>query len=217
MLVALIALMLSATSAATADRPNIILCMADDQGWGDTAYNGHPYLKTPNLDAMSAEGITFTRFYSAAAMCSPTRGSCYTGRNPYRFGVTFAMKGMLEPKEVPITTVLKQHGYTTGHFGKWHLGTLSRKQGDQKRWGPLAKILNGITVRPGKGTWMFRSLPSRRCPLGIRLSTLVPSRRRTPKRHRRRVSPMGTIISQAKARLSPRTPAVTTHASLWTA
>ncbi len=123
-------------SAADAPpRPNIILCMTDDQGWGDTGYNGHRHLKTPNLDAMSAEGITFTRWYSAAAMCSPTRGSCYTGRNPYRFGVTFAMKGMLEPTEIPITTVLKKHGYTTGHFGKWHLGTLSRKKGDQKRWG----------------------------------------------------------------------------------
>lgn len=121
-------------------RPNIILCMTDDQGWGDTGYNGHPHLKTPNLDQMSEEGITFTRFYSAAAMCSPTRGSCYTGRNPYRFGVTFAMKGMLEPTEIPITTILKKHGYMTGHFGKWHLGTLSRKMGDQKRWGTFAKL-----------------------------------------------------------------------------
>jgi len=120
------------------DRPNIILCMTDDQGWGDVAYNGHPHLKTPHLDQMAADGVTFTRFYSAAAMCSPTRGSCYTGRNPYRFGVTFAMKGMLEPTEIPITTVLKKHGYTTGHFGKWHLGTLSKKQGDQKRWGAFA-------------------------------------------------------------------------------
>ena len=101
-------------SAADAPpRPNIILCMTDDQGWGDTGYNGHRHLKTPNLDAMSAEGITFTRWYSAAAMCSPTRGSCYTGRNPYRFGVTFAMKGMLEPTEIPITTVLKKHGYAS--------------------------------------------------------------------------------------------------------
>jgi len=120
-------------------RPNVILCMSDDQGWGDTGYNGHPYLKTPNLDAMSREGITFKRFYSAAAMCSPTRGSCYTGRNPYRFGVTFAMKGMLEPGEIPITTVLKKQGYTTGHFGKWHLGTLSKNKGDQKRWGAFGK------------------------------------------------------------------------------
>lgn len=72
--------------AGFAEKPNIVLCMTDDQGWGDTAYNGHPYLKTPNLDAMSREGVTFTRFYSAAAMCSPTRGSCYTGRNPSRAG-----------------------------------------------------------------------------------------------------------------------------------
>ena len=122
-------------SAAT----NIILCMTDDQGWGDTGYNGHPILKTPHLDQMAAEGVTFTRFYSAAAMCSPTRGSCYTGRNPYRYGITFAMKGMLEPGERPINTVLKETGYTTGHFGKWHLGTLSKEQGDQKRWGAYAK------------------------------------------------------------------------------
>lgn len=130
---------LFAQVAQANDRPNIILCMSDDQGWGDVGYNGHPHLKTPNLDQMAAEGITFTRFYSAAAMCSPTRASCYTGRHPYRFGVTFAMKGMLEPSEIPITRVLKEQGYTTGHFGKWHLGTLSRKQGDQNRWGAYAK------------------------------------------------------------------------------
>jgi arylsulfatase A-like enzyme len=118
--------------------PNVILCMTDDQGWGDTGYNGHPHLKTPHLDQMHKEGVTFTRFYSAAAMCSPTRGSCYTGRNPYRFGITFAMKGMLEASEIPITSVLKEQGYATGHFGKWHLGTLSKKKGDQARWGGFA-------------------------------------------------------------------------------
>lgn len=118
---------------------NIILCMSDDQGWGDTGYNGHRYLKTPNLDQISEEGVTFTRFYSAAAMCSPTRASCYTGRNPYRMGVTFAMKGMLEDREIPLSTVLKEAGYTTGHFGKWHLGTLSKEVGDQKRWGEFAR------------------------------------------------------------------------------
>jgi len=120
-------------------RPNVILCMTDDQGWGDSGYNGHPHLQTPHLDRMSEEGVTFTRFYSAAAMCSPTRGSCYTGRNPYRYGITFAMKGRLEPEELCLSTVLKQNGYTTGHFGKWHMGSLSRKVGDQKRWGALAK------------------------------------------------------------------------------
>lgn len=125
--------------AQETQQPNIILCMTDDQGWGDTGYNGHPHLKTPNLDQISKEGVTFTRFYSAAAMCSPTRASCYTGRHPYRMGVTFAMKGKLEESEIPITTILKKEGYTTGHFGKWHLGTLSKKKGDQKRWGEYAK------------------------------------------------------------------------------
>lgn len=128
---------LHATNAS--DRPNIILCMADDQGWGDVGYNEHPHLKTPHLDQMAREGVKFTRFYSGAAMCSPTRASCYTGRNPYRYGVTFAMKGMLEPTEIPITSVLKNIGYATGHFGKWHLGTLSKVKGDQKRWGEFAK------------------------------------------------------------------------------
>lgn len=122
-----------------AAQPNIILCMTDDQGWGDTGYNGHPYLETPHLDQMSKEGVTFTRFYAAAAMCSPTRASCYTGRHPYRMGVTYAMKGMLEESEIPITTVLKKAGYTTGHFGKWHLGTLSKKKGDQNRWGEFSR------------------------------------------------------------------------------
>ena len=131
------ALFLSATPKK--QRPNIILIMTDDQGWGDVGYNGHPHLKTPHLDQMHREGVTFTRFYAAAAMCSPTRGSCYTGRNPYRFGITFANHGMLETTEIPITTVLKKEGYTTGHFGKWHLGTLSTKEGDQKRSGLFAK------------------------------------------------------------------------------
>ena len=134
-----ICLLLSLVVASFAGtKPNIILCMTDDQGWGDVGYNGHPVLKTPHLDQMAKEGVTFSRFYSAAAMCSPTRGSCLTGRNPYRFGITFAMKGRLEESEIPITRVLKKKGYTTGHFGKWHLGTLSKEKGDQKRWGAFA-------------------------------------------------------------------------------
>jgi arylsulfatase A-like enzyme len=134
-----LAIIYLACASLRAERPNVILVMTDDQGWGDTGYNGHPHLQTPHLDRMSAEGVTFTRFYSAAAMCSPTRASVYTGRNPYRMGVTFAMKGMLEPTEIPLSTVLKQAGYTTGHFGKWHLGTLSQKKGDQKRWGAFSE------------------------------------------------------------------------------
>lgn len=132
-------LVLVIVCANASDRPNVILVMTDDQGWGDTGYNGHPYLKTPHLDRMSQEGVTFNRFYSAAAMCSPTRGSVYTGRHPYRYGITFAMKGMLEPSEIVITSVLKKAGYATGHFGKWHLGTLSKIKGDQARWGAYSE------------------------------------------------------------------------------
>lgn len=106
------------------DRPNIILCMADDLGWGDVAYNGHPSIKTPNLDQMAAEGIRFDRFYSGSSVCSPTRGSCLTGRNPYRYGIFSANKGHLQEEEVNLAEVLKEAGYATGHFGKWHLGTL---------------------------------------------------------------------------------------------
>lgn len=113
-------------------RPNIVLMMADDQGWGDTGYNGHPVLKTPHLDTMAREGIRFERFYSGAPVCSPTRGSCLTGRHPFRYGIFGANSGegdapskfTLPREEITLAEVLQAHGYTTGHFGKWHLGDL---------------------------------------------------------------------------------------------
>ena len=120
----------SKTGSTAAKQPNVVLVLCDDIRWDALGCAGHPHLKTPHLDRMHEEGVTFTRFYSAAAMCSPTRGSVYTGRHPYRYGITFAMKGMLEPSEITITSVLKEAGYTTGHFGKWHLGTLSKIKGD---------------------------------------------------------------------------------------
>ena len=166
--------------------------MTDDQGWGDTGYNDHPHLKTPHLDQMQAEGVTFTRFYSGAAMCSPTRGSCYTGRNPYRYGITFAMAGMLEPTEVPITSVLKKQGYTTGHFGKWHLGTLSKEKGDQKRWGTFAKATRALLLsRPGYATSMSPSSPSPRSPPGTPSSTPARSQKEKIRRRQSQQRPYG--------------------------
>ncbi|MBN1489445.1 MAG: sulfatase-like hydrolase/transferase, partial [Phycisphaerae bacterium] len=112
-------------AGAVAGRPNIILCMADDQGWGDVAYAGHPVLKTPNLDSMAAAGLRFDRFYAAAPVCSPTRGSVMTGRHPNRFGC-FSWGFGLRPQETTIAEALKSHGYVTGHFGKWHLGSVQK-------------------------------------------------------------------------------------------
>ncbi|MFW5893604.1 MAG: sulfatase [Verrucomicrobiota bacterium] len=106
--------------------PNIILCMTDDQGWGDTGFNGHPILKTPHLDEMAAEGIRFTRFYAGAPVCTPTRASVVTGRHATRYGMNNANRGHMKPQEVTLAEALREHGYATGHFGKWHMGTLSK-------------------------------------------------------------------------------------------
>jgi arylsulfatase A-like enzyme len=101
--------------------PNIILLMGDDHGWDETGYNGHPYLHTPVLDEMATQGLRMDRFYSASPTCSPTRGSIITGRHPNRYG-TFSPGFSIRPEEVSIAQIMKQAGYTTAHFGKWHLG-----------------------------------------------------------------------------------------------
>jgi arylsulfatase A-like enzyme len=121
---ALAAILLSATLVPAQSRPNIILLMADDQGYGDVAYNGNPHVKTPVFDAMAAANLRFDRFYSAAPVCSPTRGSVLTGRHPNRFAC-FSWGHNLRPEEVTLAEVLRSAGYATGHFGKWHLGSLA--------------------------------------------------------------------------------------------
>ena len=131
----LLALALFATPAI-AERPNVILAMTDDQGWGDTGYNGHPTLRTPHLDQMAREGVRFNRFYSASAVCSPTRASCLTGRHPARMGISGANKGRLPDEEITLAEVLREQGYRTGHFGKWHLGTLTTELKDSNRGAP---------------------------------------------------------------------------------
>ncbi len=120
----------------TFENPNIILIMADDLGWGDTGYNGNEIIQTPFLDQMAMDGIRFDRFYSASAVCSPTRASVLTGRNPFRMGVFNANQGILRPEEITIPEILKEHGYMTGHFGKWHLGTLTHTERESNRGKP---------------------------------------------------------------------------------
>src|SRR5512140_2659227 len=129
----------SCLRGAPAGRPNVILMMADDLGWGDPGFNGNHTIRTPNLDAMAQAGIRFTRFYSGGPVCSPTRGTCLTGRHYFRYGVTHANEGMLPKQEVTLARLLKPLGYRTGHFGKWHLGTLTKDIKDGRRGGPATK------------------------------------------------------------------------------
>lgn len=105
-----------------AARPNIVLVMADDQGYGDARYNGHPFVETPTLDAMARDGFVLDRFYAAAPVCSPTRASVLTGRHPMRTRVTNHGR-YLRPQEQTIAETLREAGYATGMFGKMHVGS----------------------------------------------------------------------------------------------
>jgi arylsulfatase A-like enzyme len=121
-------------------RPNIVLIMADDMGWGETGYRGHPVLKTPHLDSMAASGLRFERFYAGAPVCSPTRASVLTGRANDRTGV-LSHGYALRLQEKTIAQALRAAGYVTGHFGKWHLNGLR---------GPGAPILATDERHPGR-------------------------------------------------------------------
>ena len=105
------------------ERPNIILIMTDDQGIGDLGVNGNPILETPNIDAMAARSASLSRFY-VSPVCSPTRACLMTGRYNYRTRVvdTWVGRSMMDTEEVTIAELLRDAGYATGIFGKWHLG-----------------------------------------------------------------------------------------------
>ncbi len=141
---------LAVTSLIAADRPNIIFILADDLGWADTTLYGHTkFYRTPNLERLAKRGMVFSRAYSASPLCSPTRASILTGQNPARIGITAPVchvpevklaasvrptaaanaKSLIcdsatrfDTKHVTLAERLKEAGYATGHFGKWHLG-----------------------------------------------------------------------------------------------
>tara|TARA_R110002096_G_scaffold371455_11_gene564891 strand:+ start:2291 stop:3691 length:1401 start_codon:yes stop_codon:yes gene_type:complete len=146
LLVAVLSLILSASHQA-ADRPHIVLVMTDDQGWGQTGYYGHKDLKTPNLDAMAANGLRLDRFYAGASNCSPTRATVMTGRTNDRSGVQDHGYPM-RLQEKTVAQALRDAGYHTAHFGKWHLNGLR---------GPGVPILGDDSHSPGAfgfDTWL---------------------------------------------------------------
>src|SRR4026208_1409616 len=104
-------------------RPNVIIILSDDQGYGDLSAHGNPVLKTPNLDKLRAESIRLTDFH-VAPMCTPTRGQLLTGVDALRNGATSVTAGrsLLRPGFPTMAEIFKSNGYRTGIFGKWHLG-----------------------------------------------------------------------------------------------
>ena len=125
--------------ARAVERPSVVLIMCDDLGWGDVGFNGGTHIRTPNLDEMAANGLKLNRFYAQCAVCSPTRASVVTGRHHDRVGIPNANAGHLHKHEFTIYEALGGLGYRTGHFGKWHMGTLTRETIEANRGGPRGK------------------------------------------------------------------------------
>jgi len=151
---------------SAADQPNFVIIFADDLGYGDLACYGHPTIKTPNLDRMAREGMKFTQFYSAAEVCTPSRGGLLTGRLPPRNGlcgnrrVFFPdSKGGIQGDEITVAELLKTKGYATAILGKWHLGHLPdylpRKHGFDYFYGtPYVNDMDRVATSPkGKAAY----------------------------------------------------------------
>jgi arylsulfatase A-like enzyme len=135
-------------AAEPARPPNVVVFLIDDLGWTDLGCFGSDLYETPNIDRLAREGVKFANAYSACTVCSPTRAALMTGKYPARLHITDYIPGAKRPnpkllipawtqylprEEVTVATALKQAGYVTGHFGKWHLG--NKEQGWPDRHG----------------------------------------------------------------------------------
>ncbi len=137
-----------AARAQQTERPNIVVILADDLGYGDLPCYGNPHTIAPRLDQMAQEGVRFTDFYVTSPYCTPTRAGFLTGRQPERVGLNYlVMRGPtfthgLDLKEITVADTLGEAGYTCGITGKWHVGFLEqfwpRKRGFHEFWGTLS-------------------------------------------------------------------------------
>jgi arylsulfatase A len=113
-------------------KTSFLQILTDDQGWGDLHSFGHVFIETPHIDQLAAEGIKFTHCYASAAVCSPSRSSILTGRTPYRNGVYRWVPAdhfcYLKQDEVTLPQLLRENGYQTAHFGKWHLSSYTESK-----------------------------------------------------------------------------------------
>lgn len=144
-------------------RPNVVIILADDLGYGDLGCYGHPKFKTPHIDQMAAEGARLTQFNTPTAFCAPTRASLLTGRYPFRCGLTQnpapdggpAADSLRLPKtEITLAQILKSAGYATGMVGKWHLGhkpgALPTERGFDEYYGiPYSNDMRPVQVIDG--------------------------------------------------------------------
>ena len=142
---------------APANHPNVIIIITDDQGYGDLGITGNPHIKTPVLDNFARESIRFNQFY-VSSVCAPTRSSLMTGRYSLRTGVRDTYNGgaIMAAEEITIAEMLKETGYKTGMFGKWHLGdNYPFRPGDQGFDESLIHLSGGMG-QPGDFTTFFK-------------------------------------------------------------
>jgi len=154
---------LTGSELKAADRPNIILIFIDDLGWKDIACYGNDFIDTPHIDRLARDGMRFTDFYAAGAVCSPTRCAVQSGQNQARIGITAHIPGHWRPFErviTPLTTMalpldtvtvaesLKAAGYNTGYIGKWHLGNGREFQPDRQGY-DFSAVIGGPHL-PGR-------------------------------------------------------------------
>jgi arylsulfatase A len=151
------------TVGLAAQQPNIIFVFIDDLGWRDVGCYGNDFIDTPRIDRLAAQGVRFTDFYAAGAVCSPTRCAVQSGQNQARIGITAHIPGHWRPFErviTPLTTMalppdtttvaeaLKSAGYSTGYVGKWHLGNGAQFQPDRQGY-DFSAVVGGPHL-PGK-------------------------------------------------------------------